>query len=329
MADLISARFRRHDSAMTKSIVRIAVAAIFVALVAAPVRAQTANETKVLLDRITRLETELNQLERQVYSGKSSSSPSAGSPAAGGAPSGDAGIALNDRLDDLDGRIRDLTGRIEEINHQNKVLSDRLDKLVADVDFRFRALEKGGGADQGAAAPAAGQAAGAGPAQEGAAPPRNLGTLSAGDLKASDQQSALTPPQPVKLPQGPPHDQYNYATDLLHQGDYAGAEQALTQFIAQHPSDPLASPAQYWLGETFFVRQQYDRAAKAFLAGYQKYPKTTKAPDDLLKLGMSLNALSQKKESCAVYQQLATEYPNAEARIKTSLAREKSKAGCK
>ena len=122
--------------------------------------------------------------------------------------------------------------------------------------------------------------------------------------------------------------QYNFATDLLHQGDYAGAEQALTEFVGQHPTDPLASAAQYWLGETFFVRQKYDRAAKAFLAGYQKYPKTQKAPDDLLKLGMSLSALKQKKEACAVFQQLSSEYPSAEPRIKQSATREKSKAGC-
>ncbi|HUN50241.1 MAG TPA: tol-pal system protein YbgF, partial [Candidatus Sulfotelmatobacter sp.] len=163
-------------------------------------------------------------------------------------------------------------------------------------------------------------------------PPSVLGTLRSGTPIPDQQQAAVAPPPaapaPVKLPPGSAQSQYNFATDLLHQGDYAGAEQALTQFIAKHPNDPLASSAQYWLGETFFVRKSYDRAAKAFLAGYQKYPKTQKAPDDLLKLAMSLTALNQKKEACAVFRQLSSEYPNADSRIKQSTAREKSRAGC-
>ncbi len=315
----------------------------------APAAGQTANETSVMADRLNRLETELNQLERQVYRG--GSTPSGAPAQAGGAqtvrgvnPDNAADLAA--RMDQFDERMSELNGRLEEIDHQDKLLASRIDKLSADIDFRFKALEHGGAPAPQSAAPtqppadeaAPGQAA---PGQAGDAegstlgkPPAILGTLRADAPTSDQQQAAVAPPPPpsapavVKLPPGSVQSQYNFATDLLHQGDYAGAEQALAEFISQHPTDPLASAAQYWLGETFFVRQRYDRAAKAFLAGYQKYPKTQKAPDDLLKLAMSLTALNQKKEACAVFQQLSGEYPNAESRIKQSAAREKSKAGC-
>jgi len=302
---------------------------------AMPAAAQTANETKVMVDRLNRLEQELNQLERQVYRG--SATPS-GAPAQAGAPAGAGGGSesvanFGARLDEFEARISELSGRIEEVDHQNKLLAGRLDKLIADVDFRFRAIEKGNSpapAEQGTeqAQPPAAQS-GEGDTPTLGKPPGVLGTLRS-STPPDQPQAALTPPAPavIHLPPGSPQSQYNFATNLLHQGDYAGAEQTLGEFIAQHPADPLASAAQYWLGETFFVRHQYDRAAKAFLAGYQKYPKSTKAPDDLLKLGMSLTALNQKKEACAVFQQLGTEYPNAETRVKQSAARERPKAGC-
>ena len=321
-------------------------------LAIAPAAAQTSAETQVLLERINRLESDLNTLQRQVYRGGGTQAPppSAGQSGAAGnsgltSGSGETVAArLQLRLDELEEKISSLTGRIEEVDHRSQEVSSRLDKLVADVDFRLKALEQRNGtaaagttpaetanAGQAATTPAPG-AAGTPPRQGPGQPSGVLGTMPAKDLPpgAPTPPPAVPPPadRPVTLPPGSPSEQYNFATRLLHQGDYAQAEQALGQFVAAHPADPLASAAQYWLGETFFARQQYDRAAKAFLAGYQKYPKGSKAPDDLLKLAMSLTNLNQKKEACAVFKQLSTEYPNAEARIKQSAVRERGKAGC-
>ena len=98
----------------------------------------------------------------------------------------------------------------------------------------------------------------------------------------------LRPPSAGELPAGSASAQYNAAFGLLKQADYPAAEEALKTFIAQHPKDPLAGSAQYWLGETYYARGRYAEAASAFAEGYKNYPKGTKAADDLLKLGMSL-----------------------------------------
>jgi tol-pal system protein YbgF len=85
----------------------------------------------------------------------------------------------------------------------------------------------------------------------------------------------------------------------LAQKDYAGAEVAFRQLIESYPKDPLAADAQYWIGESFYRRGQYKAAADAFLKGYKKYKSGDKAPETLLKLGMSLAALGPARLSAS------------------------------
>ena len=68
---------------------------------------------------------------------------------------------------------------------------------------------------------------------------------------------------------------------------------------------------QFWLGETFYAQGDYRQAAKNFLAGYKNYPKSRRAPDSLLKLGISLNKLGQTQQACASFGALGGQYPNA------------------
>ncbi len=115
---------------------------------------------------------------------------------------------------------------------------------------------------------------------------------------------------------------------MLRRGEYPAAERALAEFIGAHPDHPLASNAQYWLGESYYVRKDYDLAAQAFLNGYQRFGDGEKAPDSLLKLGTSLNAMGDKEEACTVLRELAARYPNAKTPIKRKAASERRRAGC-
>lgn len=312
-------------------------------LAAVPASAQ---DVRVLQDRLQRLESELVQLQRQVYRGAAAGPPSgsvAPAPVTSGAGDSSAYGMLLTRVDQLEEQLRGMTGRLEQSENRNQQLQRRLDKLVEDVDFRFAQLEKRGAADPaatGTPAPLApvplapGQSGQLSPPPANAgpgAPPTTLGTIPATAVDPN-RVAAVTPPAGAgagKLPPGTPQERYNHAVKLLQQGDYAEAETAFTEFTAAHPNDPLSANAQYWVGETWFARNQFDRSAKAFLAGYQKYPKSPKAPDNLLKLSMSLTNLNQKQEACAVLKQLSTEFPNADAQNKQAAARERTRAACK
>lgn len=270
------------------------------------------------------------------------------------------------RLSALEGDLRSATGAMEQFGFQIGEIRKRLDKLVSDIDYRLSALEgraqgrPGAPSDARTAAPPRLSAAPAPPpvqkiipGQAGgfATPPTTLGTVSqsslstvtpAGQEKRPGQKpapaAALKPapaaPAPVAsaaasiLPPGTAKEQYNYAFGLLRQANYDKAELALQEFVKLHPKESLASNARYWLGETFYVRAAYVQAAEVFLEGYQADPKGPKAPDSLLKLGMSLGGLDKKREACAAFDKLLKDFPDASAGVKNTVTREKQKYSC-
>jgi tol-pal system protein YbgF len=121
---------------------------------------------------------------------------------------------------------------------------------------------------------------------------------------------------------------YDAAFQSLREQKYDRAEAAFKQFLVRYKDDALAGNAQYWLGETYYVRGNYAEAAKVFATGYQKYPKSSKAPDNLLKLGLSLSQSNKQKEACLTLQQLGIQYPNAAAVIKQRATDERKKLQC-
>lgn len=333
---------------------------------ALPVAAQDAQT----IDRINRLERDLQTLQRQVYRG---GTPPASAPSSGGGSLTDtssdgssAANRLNSRIDELENQIRQMTGRFEEVEFASSQANRRIDKLVEDVDFRLNQLERSGQppagqpqqgsveqvkptAQQQGLPTNAGQpntvARGSTSSTPGQAPSREgvLGSvpvdaqgrpLPANNNAQQPQQTArATAPAPAsgrgKLPAGTPQERYNYAYKLLVQSDYADAESAFREFVGAHGQDALAGNAQYWLGETYYVRGQYEPAAQAFLQGYQGYPKSAKAPDSLLKLGMSLSAMKKNPEACAALGQLGKEFASAPPHVKDAAVRERTKIGCK
>jgi tol-pal system protein YbgF len=136
--------------------------------------------------------------------------------------------------------------------------------------------------------------------------------------------AALAPPGDGSNPK----QLYETAYGYLLQRDYGAAEAAFDDFLRRHPSDSLSGNAQYWLGESHFVRGQYKAAAASFLKGYQSYADGAKAPDSLLKLAMSLDRLGQKDAACSSYGELATKFPNAPASVKSRAQSERQRVGC-
>jgi tol-pal system protein YbgF len=310
-------------------------------------------DVRDLVDRVDRLEHDLNVLQSQVYRNPGGTqvitSPAAGGGAlGGGALGGGAYSSLDQRISALEDAIAKLTDRIEVGNHATQELSAKLDRAQADDDVRLKALEqKGGGAPPGAPgtpAPVANNAPPpppGGPAQltpnGGAAPagsggdsdsptmgsaPHPLGQISQSDLKK------FAPPANASAPTASPQDLYDQAFAKLRNADYQNADAAFQAFLAQYPTDPLAGNAQYWRGQIAFAQGKYDAAAPLFFDAYQKYPKSAKASESLLKLGMAMNQLGKKKEACAAFDRFNSEYPDAGESLRRTQTAERQKAGC-
>ena len=229
------------------------------------------------------------------------------------------------RLQRMERTLSELTGRYEEAVYQMSQLKDRLERINGDVDFRLQALEKGGGGGGlsgglgGGAATAPSVPASKTP-EKPAAPPAAPPATAA---KPADTKVAALPPG------AGPEKQYEHAFELLSKADYDRSEKEFREFLAKNKSHNLAGNAQYWLGETYYVRNKFVEAASAFAEAIQKYPKGTKAPDSLLKLGMSLAQLKQNADACTAFGQLMTKFPDASASIKRRAETERRRLNCK
>lgn len=200
-------------------------------------------------------------------------------------------VELLKRMGDIEDENRELRGKLEESQHEISQLNQKMETLSADVDYRLN------NPDSGAAVNLAPNAL-----PETSPPP-------AGNAFSSNAS-----------------EEYERARSLLEQGDYEAAEKAFAAFVSNHPKDDQAGAAQYWLGVTFFVRGQYDKASAGFAKGYKTYPKSPKAPDMLFKLSQSLAALDQKANACATHEELSSKYPKAHAKEVES---DRKKWGCK
>ena len=247
------------------------------------------------------------------------------------------------KLSEIENQFRDLTNKFEEINFKLDKLSNRLTKLQSDNQLRFEQVEK-----------TIGNVVSTGAASlnndifddkkllPGSSEPQDLGSVSYKDMTTSEtsqQTNSIDSTSTVilenvesiekLLPEDVPEKQYEFATSFLKVGDYNTAERALKEFVQTNPNHELAGNAQYWFAETFRIRQLYVDAASAYLEGYQKYPKSEKAPDNLLKLGVSLVQIGEKEQGCMMITSLKKEYPEASQSILQKAKYEEKKFECK
>jgi len=311
--------------------------------------AAQSNDELSTRSRLDQIESSVQDLQKFVFKG---GTPPPSAATGGRSPLDDPNIAnrLSGRITGLENQIRDLTGRIEEMQFMVRQVTDRVDKLVGDVDFRLSAIERtmpasqstGGGSAQTAprAAPSQGDVSQTG----GVQPPGTLGTVSktavdtvaggtdqAGSAAPATAVAAVSPPATASqtLPDGSVEERYQHAYTLLRTGKFEQAELAFKDFLSMHGDSDLAGNAQYWLGESYYVRRDYQNAAGAFLTGFQEYPDSRKAPDNLLKLASSLQALGHKEDACDTLVALAEKFPKASTRIKRTAQSIRRKTGCK
>ncbi|MDP9838841.1 tol-pal system protein YbgF [Neorhizobium huautlense] len=123
-------------------------------------------------------------------------------------------------------------------------------------------------------------------------------------------------------------DAYRAAYGHVLSGDYKIAEQEFTAYIAAHPKADRAADAHFWLGEAQYSQGKYNEAAKTFLDAHKAFSTSPKAPEMLLKLGMSLAALDNKETACATLKEVTRRYPNAPRPVASKVGSEQKRLGC-
>ena len=332
-----------------------------VALGFAVIAAPAWSQDRSTQERLDRLERDLNMLQRQVYRG-------APPPPIVGGDGGAAVNAeirmgrLEAQMRDLTGRVEEFINQIEQVRQRVEQVAGDIEERVSQggAGAGPRPAVNLAPTRPGPAAPARptrqlaaepprapdedlpsrqGSGAATGPAippgtavpPPGAAAPV-FGTLTPpGALSAGPEVATAAPAGRSAgglLSGGSAAEQYNQAFGLLKQADYPAAEAALKTFVEQHPTDPMAGNAQYWLGETYYARRDYQNAMTAFAEGYKVYKGSPKGPDNLLKLGVTLAVLGRKPDACAVFAKFNQDYPRATDLQKRRVEQERQKNGC-
>lgn len=269
-----------------------------------------ADDIQVLVDRIDRMERDMQNMQMEVFRGDGSAPEGTRKP---GNLDASSLSRLDSRISSLEKSMRDLTGKIEELNHSVSSQQKFQDKSLTDMELRMQALEQKIQA----------QTAQTAPMQN----PNELAINNTPNQPTTDTTQPIVPPtQPTA--NSDPKVLYDQSIAQLQKADYTGAEHGFRDFIKQSPDHALAGNAQYWLGESYYVRGDFKSAAVEFLKAYKQYPKGAKAPDSLLKLGLSLANLDNKKEACASFGKLSKEFPEASDSIKVRADTEGKKLKC-
>lgn len=187
------------------------------------------------------------------------------------------------RMGEFDETLRQAVGKMDEMDFKIRKLNERLDVINKDIDIRLKMIEEKGAAPS-AAAPKALVAA-----------------------KADKPAEATTKTAEMVYQEG---------LDAIKANDNDKAIERFNIILNKFASHKLAGNAQYWLGEAYYAKKDYAKAAIAFAKGYEKYKAGAKGADNILKLGMSMRELGKTEEACTAFLNLPKEFPKAEAPLK-------------
>ena len=237
------------------------------------------------------------------------------------------------KLNEIEDQFRELTNKFEEVNFKLDKLSTRVTKIQSDTQLRFSDIENGS-TNTSTEKKATSLPGSSKPQDFGAAPGYQTSNLpKEQSINSVESAQTVIAEEPEKretlLPDKPAKEQYEFAVSFMKIGDYETAEFALKEFIDKNKDHDLAGSAQYWYGETFRIRQLYSDAATAYLDGYQNYPKSKKAPDNLLKLGITMVQLGEKDQGCKMISGIEKEYPKANKSVLQKAQYEQKKFKCK
>ena len=287
---------------------------------------------KAISDQIQVITKDLKTLEKAVYQKSDIVSSISSSSISSDGLNEDIMTKHLLKLNEIEDQFRQLTNKFEEVNFKLDKLSTRVTKIQSDTQLRFSDLEGEGintikekkVALPGSAKP---QDFGAAPGYQTTNLPKEQSINSVESAQTVIAEEAEK--RESLLPNKPAEEQYEFAVSFMKIGDYETAEFALKEFIDKNKDHDLAGSAQYWYGETFRIRQLFSDAATAYLDGYQNYPKSKKAPDNLLKLGITMVQLGEKDQGCKMISGLKKEYPKASKSVLQKAQYEQKKFKCK
>ncbi|MBW8312676.1 MAG: tol-pal system protein YbgF, partial [Rhizobium sp.] len=214
---------------------------------------------------------------------------------------GQANLETQNRMVQLQAEIQSLRNQVETLQNEIEQLKQRNREQYLDLDGRLQRLEGGAPAAATPNSPAA-----AAPAATAADAPVPRDAAPVADAPAAD---AIDPAAEEAA--------YQAALDaLVERFEAADSARMFQAFIRDYPSSSLVPNAWYWLGESYYVTQNYELALEAFQTLLGQYAGSRKEADALLKLGYCQVALGQRAEGEASLRDVMSRHPGTDAAAK-------------
>jgi tol-pal system protein YbgF len=106
-------------------------------------------------------------------------------------------------------------------------------------------------------------------------------------------------------------DLYKDAYETFHKGDLEGARRKFEAFLKQYPNTELSDNAQFWIGETYFLKKDFERAILEYEKAMVKYPEGDKIPAALFKQALAFLELGDKTNARNLLKRVIEKYPHS------------------
>ncbi|HEY5802629.1 MAG TPA: tol-pal system protein YbgF [Lysobacter sp.] len=213
-------------------------------------------------------------------------------------------VDLLNQVSQLRNEVQALRSQIEELQQQNSQLLESGKAQYLDLDGRMNRLESG------AVPPAA-----TGTPVPAAAPAKTTkpGKPAAPSASAKDRPPAVYGDKGSLAQGADERAAYDAAFTALKGGDYVESSRLFQAFVDTYPQGAYAPNALYWLGESYYVTQNYELAQIQFQTLLDRFPTHDKAPGAMLKVGLSQFGLKQVEAAERTLAEVSTKYPGSDA----------------
>lgn len=123
---------------------------------------------------------------------------------------------------------------------------------------------------------------------------------------------AKEPPVEAKVPSTTAGNLYKDAYETFQRGELDGARGKFEAFLKQYPNMELSDNAQFWIGETYYLQKDFEKAILEYEKAISKYPEGDKIPAALLKQGLAFLELGDKINARNLLKRVMDRYPQTE-----------------
>ncbi len=207
------------------------------------------------------------------------------------------------RLENIQSEVRSLSTDIEEYKELLKRPSKEMDRIKDDLEGRLKALEERRKTQEERIKEVEDRLKGYEPKTPG------LGSKATESENLASSKEALSELKGVSTGMG---DLYRDAYETFHKGDLEGARRKFEGFLRQYPNTELSDNAQFWIGETYYLKKDYEKAILEYEKAIAKYPEGDKVPPAMFKQALAFLELGDRTNARNLLKRVIEKYPRSD-----------------